>query len=135
MVGKAVRLDGRSFEIVGVLDRGFRFLFPQELYTGDEIREIDAYAPLPNGIETPGGRVVARLRNGATIEQARAELTLIHDHLNRQYTSPFRKKKLIVSPLADRIVGEARLALLVLLGAVSFVLVIACVNVANLAMR
>lgn len=149
VVGKAVELDGRSFEIVGVLDRGFRFLFPQELYTGDEIRDIDAYAPLPNGIETPGDamratpqtgpvpawvRVVARLRHEATIEQARAELTLIHDRLNRQYPGPFRKRKLVVLPLVDRIVGEARLALLVLLGAVSFVLVIACVNVANLLM-
>jgi predicted permease len=149
VIGKAVQLDGHSFEVVGVLDRGFRFLFPQQLYTGDEIRDIDAYAPLPNGIETPGDamratpqtgpvpgwvRVVARLKDGATIEQARSQLATIHDRLNKEYSSLFRKKKLVVLPLAERIVGEARLALLVLLSAVSFVLVIACVNVANLLM-
>jgi hypothetical protein len=89
VIGKAVQLDGHSFEVVGVLDRGFRFLFPQQLYTGEQIRDIDAYAPLPYGIETPGDamrgtpqtgpvpgwvRVVARLKDGATIEQARSQL-------------------------------------------------------------
>lgn len=147
VIGKNVKLQGRLFVLTGVLCREFRFLFPQELYTGDELRDIDAYAPLPNGAEIPGDamrptshtgpvpawvRVIARLRNGATVDQARAELTLIHDRLNKEFPSPFRKKKLSVLPLLDRIVGEARLALFVLLGSVAFVLVIACVNVANL---
>jgi predicted permease len=147
VVGKIVKMEGHRFQIAGVLAKEFRFFFPQQLYTGDELRDIDGYAPIPIGTETPGEpikphervgpgpgwvRVVGKLKPQATVEQGRAELFVIHDRLNRQYPSPFRKKTLSVMPLAERIVGEARLALLVLLGAVGFVLVIACANVANL---
>jgi predicted permease len=149
VIGSKVSIEGRMFDITGVLHRDFRFLFPQELNTGDEVRDIGVYVPLPEGHETPGDamrpnpqigpvpawvRVVGRLRPGASLEQARAELIVIHEALNKEYPSLFRKKSLNIQPLADRIVGESRLALLVLLGAVGFVLVIACANVANLLM-
>lgn len=146
-VGRKVAIEGHQFEIVGVLGPEFRFLFPQELHTGDELKDIDAYSRVPEGAETPGDpikpnlalgpspawlRTFARLSKTATLEQAQAELAVIHDRLNRQYPSPFRTKTLSVAPLAERVVGDARLALIILLGAVGFVLIIACANVANL---
>ena len=146
-IGRKVAIEGHQFEIVGVLGPEFRFLFPQELHTGDELKDIDAYSRVPEGAETPGDpmkpnpalgpgptwlRAFARLNTTATLEQAKAELALIHDQLSRQYPSPFRTKTLSVVPLAERVVGDARLALIVLLGAVGFVLIIACANVANL---
>lgn len=147
VIGKKLAIEGKQFEITGVLGKEFRFLFPQELYTGDELKDIDAYTLIPVGHETPGDpirpnpqigpgpswvRVVGKLKPDATLEKARAELDVIHDRLNRQYPSLFRHKALNIAGLAERIVGEARLALLVLLAAVGFVLVIACANVANL---
>ncbi|MGC4049821.1 MAG: ABC transporter permease [Paludibaculum sp.] len=147
VLGRKLKVEGHTFEITGVLSRDFRFLFPQQLYTGDELKDIDAYTRIPDGYEVPGDpirpgerrgpgpgwvRVFGKLKPDVSMEQARAELSGIHNRLNRQFPSLYRKKLLTVMPLAERIVGESRLALLILLGAVGFVLIIACANVANL---
>jgi hypothetical protein len=110
-----------------------------------EKRQTDAYIPVAEGSEQPGepitqGRgpapswvsVVGKLQPGVAIEQARAEMTLIHDRLSQQFPSPTRGRRLTVSPLAEKIVGEARRALLILLAAAGFVLLIAAANVGNL---
>lgn len=147
VLGRKVKLEGHTFEITGVLSKDFRFLFPQQLYTGDELKDIDAYTRIPDGNEVPGDpirpserpgpgpgwvRVFGKLKPDVPLEQARAELNGIHHRLNQQFPSLYRKKILSVMPLAERIVGGSRLALLILLGAVGFVLIIACANVANL---
>jgi len=77
-------------------------------------------------------RIFARLKPGVPVERARAELTGIMDRLAQQYPDSSAKLGVQVAPLRERVVGSVHSMLLALLGAVSFVLLIACANVANL---
>lgn len=145
LLGKTLIIDGRPFTVSGVLPESFRLDFPQIMNTGAERRQPDAYIPIPESSEQPGEpipqgqgpspswvSVVGRLQPGVAIEQARAEMEAIHGRLSRQYPSPTRGGVLTVAPLADKIVGGTRRALLVLFAAAAFVLLIAAVNVGNL---
>ncbi len=147
VVGKAATLNGYEVTVIGVLPKGFSYLFPELVYSGDVRREIDAYTPLPQAIETPGDPIresassgpappwicaVGKLRPGVSLEQANAEMQIINSNIAKQYPSPIRDPLLHVAYLHDKISGNARAALLVLLAAVGFVLLIAIVNVANL---
>ena len=154
ILGKTVRAGGHPFTIVGVLPKHFRFLFPQELWTGDELRDIDAFIPLPDVHETPGDpiradpklgpmpdwvRVVGRLKPDVPFNQAKSEMQGIFDRVARNYPSGFSHKyQQFSSPsfrfvlLSERLVGGSRLALTILFGAVAFVLGIATANIANL---
>lgn len=145
VIGKSVTLNGHAFTIAGVLSEGFRFLFPQQWVSGDERREIDAYISIPDAVETPGQgvaqkrgpapfwvSVVGKLRPNVPIEQARAEMETIHVRIAQEYPTPLRNRSLRFIPLKEKLVGSARTALLVLLAAVGFVLLIASVNIANL---
>ncbi len=129
IIGRSITLNDQSYAVVGVLPPDFRFIHP-----------FDVWVPLAlNPAQTPGGaqsyipNAIARLRPGATLEQARAEL----DTISRGFGGPqsadeplFDKVQMV--SLHKRLVGDTRLLLLVLLGAVSLILLIACVNVANL---
>jgi putative ABC transport system permease protein len=154
VVGKTVIVDGHPFTIVGVLPKDFRFLFPQELWTGDELRDIDAFIPLPDAHEAPGDpisadpklgpmpvwvRVVGRLKPNVPFNQAKAEMQGIFERIVRSYPKGFlhmyqadsiRYFRFML--LSERLVGRSRLALMVLFGAVAFVLLIAISNIANL---
>jgi len=145
VIGKSVTLNGHSFTVVGVLSEDFRFLLPQQWVSGDERREIDAYISIPDAAETPGQpvtqkhgpapfwvSVVGKLRPNIPIEQARAEMETIYARIAREYPTPLRNRSLHFIPLKEKLVGSARTALMVLLAAVGFVLLIASVNVANL---
>jgi predicted permease len=152
VVGKTVTVDGHPFTIVGVLPKDFRFLFPQELWTGDELRDIDALIPLPDAHETPGDpirvdpklgpmplwlRVVGRLKPDVSFRAAQVEMQRIFERIIRNSPSGFthvnaRDSKLRFMLLTERLVGSSRLALMVLFGAVAFVLLIASSNIANL---
>ncbi len=79
-------------------------------------------------------RVVGRLRAGVNIAQAQADLSSISRRLKQEYPSPFMAKDAAVVSLNEQIVGKVRAALLMLFGAVGFLLLIVCVNVANLLM-
>jgi hypothetical protein len=76
--------------------------------------------------------VIARLRNGVTLQQARAELDSISNQLALQYPGDNKGWGAIAIPLHEDLVGDVRPALLILLGAVTLVLLIACANVTNL---
>ena len=145
VIGKSVTLNGHSFTVVGVLSEAFRFLLPQQWVSGDERREIDAYVPIPDAVETPGQpvtqkhgpapfwvSVVGKLKPNIPIDQARAEMETIFARIAREYPTPLRNRSLHFIPLKEKLVGSARTALMVLLAAVGFVLLIASVNVANL---
>ena len=127
-VGLSLVLDGKSYTVVGIAPPRFQL-------DGDE---PDAFTPLGQGTEGymrkrqlhPVG-VVARLRPGATLAQASAELALIGRHLAAQYPDSNAGRGFVVSPLRPD-VGDVRSTLWLLLGAVSLVLLIACVNVASL---
>ncbi len=128
IVGKTIQLNGRNCTVLGVLPAGFSILHP----------ETEVWLPLglnPNNPRTAGMRgldVIARLRPGVTVEQARAELDRIGAEMERSNPALDTGWRPSAFPLRQEIVGKARQALLVLMGAVGCLLLMACVNVANL---
>ena len=77
---------------------------------------------------------IGRLRNGVSLRAAQTEMDAIVGRLAMQYPAANRNAAVIVNPLTDEVVGQARAALLIVLGAVGLVLLVACANVASLAM-
>jgi predicted permease len=154
VIGKVVSLNGHEFTVVGVLPRDFRFLFPQQTYSGDERRAIDAYIPLPRAAlsfwqvtmpqwEAVTNRVgpvphalcvVGKLKPNIAIEAARAEMEPIYARVAQEHYPSWQREfiRLDVTSLKEKLVGGTRSALMVLFGAVGFVLLIAGANVANL---
>ena len=132
VVGKPITLDGQSYEIAGVLPSGFSFLsFPKETdvwlpFGLDPFRDR-RYA---RGVNSLG--VLARLKPGVTAAQTQGELEIIARRLEQQYGDVNAGWTIKQAPLQEQVVKHLRLALLVLFGAVGFVLLIACANVANL---
>ena len=125
VLGRTLTLDGNPHTIIGVAPEHFRFLWNTELW-----------APLATEAEL-GRRsdflsVIGRLGPGATVERAQAELTAVASRLEQQYPDTNARWTAQVVPLHEELVGEARPALLVFMGAVGLVLLIACANVANL---
>ena len=132
VVGRTLSLNGENFEVVGVMPREFRDFFN---------RTVELWAPLVFRPEDLGDdrrtneylNLTARMRPGVSPEQAGAEMRSLAEQLKRQYRDSYPADwSLVTTPLAQRSVGSVRPALLVLLGAVGFVLLIACANVANL---
>jgi len=125
IVGRAVRFDRDTFTVVGVMPRGFDFPDNSELwfpFTAEQDRHRGNHSY----------RVIGRLKAGVTVEQAQREIQTIAARLAREYPAENGSIGANVVPLLEQTVGEARRALLVLLGAVGAVLLIACANVANL---
>lgn len=127
VIGRLVDLDGEPHEIIGVMPPGF-------FYPG---RLADFWSPIGlDGIRAQRGnhflRVVGRLKPGATIEQARAEMQTVARRLEAQYPQTNAKVGSAVEPLRDDITGSTRIALIALMGAAGCVLLIACANLANL---
>jgi len=140
IIGKTVTIDGRAVTVVGVMPPGFRFQFPQSAPSVTELTEIDAYEPSDmspanqvRGRNMAIVNVVARLKTGTSIQQAHAEMEAIQARIARENPHSFYDQvTLRVVPLHEKLVGKARRALLVLLAAVGFVMLIACANLANL---
>jgi len=126
LVGQKVLLDSWPFTIIGVMPRGFDYPEQSEIWL--------PYAPNP--AKQPRDNrfinVIGRLKSGVTIQQAQVEMTLLNERLAQSYTETNYGQNVKLSTLQDKLVGNLRTALLVLLGAVVFVLLIACANVANL---
>jgi predicted permease len=139
VVGRPVTYNGRPFTVCGVLPESYRFALPLE-FPGLDIREIEAYIPedLPSASQVRRGgpmaifSVVGKLLPGVRMSQASAELESIQAEIVRQPSPMVNMFKVRVMPLGERLVGGSRRALAVLLGAVAFVLLIACANIANL---
>jgi len=126
IVGTAISLNNEPYTVVGVLGRSFVTDPPTDVWVPFQID--------PNSTNVGHSFVVAgRLKPGVTLAQANSELKLAADAYRRRYPNAAGPKDAFeVEPLRDSIVSGARKSLLVLLGAVSFVLLIACANVANL---
>jgi putative ABC transport system permease protein len=137
IVGRAVDLNNSRFVIVGVMPAGFRFPIqpqPTEVWI---TTALDHERPAgPGAIMVSRGyrgwRVIGRLKPGVTVEQARSEADVIASALASDDPEANKNLAIGVRPLLDNVVGNLRPTLLLLLGAVAFVLLIACVNVANL---
>jgi len=134
ILNQSITLDGVSYTVVGVMPRSFEFPIqndPVDLWT-----TISGDASGEEPVTTQRGahflRVVGRLKQGVTQEQAQAELTTIGARLEQQYPDTNTHKSLRLDPALKALVGDVRPALLILLGAVACVLLIACANVANL---
>ena len=129
IVGKTITLNGVNITVVGVMPPWFSF----------PSKEADLWSPMgwnPNQIAEVRRphylRVIARLKPNVTLAQARSEMTGIAEKLEQQYPVTNKKMGLGLAIMKDWAVADASLALYVFLGAVGFVLLIACANVANL---
>ncbi len=135
MVGKAIKLNGAPFTVIGVMPRGFRYL--GEPLAG-KFSEVDVWMPLGVNpiVGTPRGvrflKVFAQLRPGVSAEAADAEVRGIGQSLKRQYPASNENVAMRAASLQSRVSGPHRVTALLLLGAVGFVLLMACANVASL---
>ena len=118
---------GHAFSIVGVMPPGFSFPAGAELWLPRE----PLYGETPSRT-AHNGLVVARMRDGVALVQARAELSNIARRLYEQYKPEIDMRDVSLVPLRSSLTASVRPALLVLLGAVGFLLLVGCANVANL---
>jgi putative ABC transport system permease protein len=130
IIGKSLALDDESYTIVGVLPERFRFFRPFELWLP---LALDAAAER-NTQRSRLYEVVARLKPGATREQARAEMEMIRQRSEAKtpHGQQYADAQTSVVFLQDKLLGDTRRSLLALTGAVWLILLIACANVANL---
>ncbi|HEU4508115.1 MAG TPA: ABC transporter permease [Pyrinomonadaceae bacterium] len=128
IVGKHLTLSGETYEVVGVMPPQFQF--PSR---NDQLWVPIAFTPQQAANRGNNSfEVLARLKPGVTREQAEAEMDAIAARLQQQYPDVVKSKGCVVIPLHEQLVGDIKPALLILLGAVGFVLLVACANVANL---
>ena len=133
ILGKSITLDARDYTIVGVIPANFHLQIPG-------FRDTQVYAPVgqwsnPLLLQRGAGlgiHGIGRLKPGVTIEQARADMDGVTRNLANAFPDSDKGITAKVTPLKEQMVGGIRPLLLVLLAAVGFVLLIACVNVANL---
>jgi putative ABC transport system permease protein len=129
ILGKALTLDGQPYSVIGVMPEGFQFPTRVELWLPSEFTPQDL-GPGARGAHYL--RVLARLKPGVSLGQAQAEMTGIANRLQEQYPKMNKGWSALVISLNEATVGKIRATLLVLFGAVGFLLLIACANVANL---
>jgi putative ABC transport system permease protein len=129
VIGKSATLDGKDYNIIGVVPAWFEYRGPADIFTllGQwdnamlKLREIH-----------PGIHAVGRLKPGVAVAQAQSEMSGIAARLAQIYPKTNADHGATVRPLAEQMVGQVRPVLFILFGAVGFVLLIACANVANL---
>jgi predicted permease len=138
IIGKRLMIDGVGRTVIGVVPSSFRLRI-QNFQSGGSLNDI--YTPIGEWNEphfyadraTPWGMdAIGRLKPGVTLEQARGDMDRVSRQLTATYPDVDSNQKANLIPLKEEMMGDMRLVLLVLLGAVAFVLLIACVNVANL---
>jgi predicted permease len=138
ILGKKILLDTTPYRVIGVAPPGFRFGYKYNT-------NADAWAPLESWLDRfkqtmraskrdarDGYQVIARLRDGATMEQAQSDVAAIAAQLAQDFPHSNKDVQAFVTQLRETEVGNMRPYVMLLLGAVGFVLLIACANVANL---
>jgi predicted permease len=140
IVGKAITLNGLSTTVIGVMPVGFHFPRATEMPHGYHMPEkTDLWTPLARDPgywqsrdQRPPVPIVGRLRAGVTQAQAQAEMDSIAARQAIAYPQTHDGWRIWLTPLFNQVVGQTRTPLLVLLGAVGFLLLIACANIASL---
>jgi putative ABC transport system permease protein len=132
VIGRVVRMNESSFTVVGVLPANF-----PTLISGDDAQIFMPLGYDLGGLSSCRGcqhlRLIARLKPGVSASQANAELNTIMQQIKREYPNSYSPNAAVhVTPLRDQLLGRVSAALWVVLASVAFVLLIACVNVANL---
>ncbi|MBZ5509354.1 MAG: ABC transporter permease [Acidobacteriia bacterium] len=133
---KNITIDGNSYTVVGVLKPGFA-VNHEVMPTNGGLDEAEVFLPLPftAGLLNDYGQetynILARLKPGVSLKTAQSDIDIIAKHI-RERDQRDRSFTIRVVPLLDQVVGNVRHTLLVLFGAVAFVLLIACANIANL---
>jgi putative ABC transport system permease protein len=129
IVGRVIRLDERSYSVVGVMPEWFRGITDQaEFWLPLHMANAEMFEERG----TRGPSVLARLKPNVSLSQAQAEMDEICRRLERTYPETNEGRGVELSPLDRELFGDIRQPLIVLLGAVALVLLIACTNVANL---
>jgi putative ABC transport system permease protein len=128
VLGKPITLDNQGYIVVGVMPPDFKF-------APFWATRAELWAPMAFGdrVHNRGGnslRIFARLKPGVALAQARADIATITGRLEREY--PGTNRGVVVTPLKENVVGKVETPLLMVLGAVGFVLLIACANVAHM---
>ena len=124
VIGRTITLDGKSYLVVGVMPPTYTFPGNDELWVPALLE--------PDNTHIAFRSAIGRLKEGILPSQAQAELDTIAHRLNSDNPMAIRGDLIRMHPLQETIVGEIRPALRILLGSVAFLLLIACVNVANL---
>jgi putative ABC transport system permease protein len=137
IVGRSIRLGGIPHTVVGVMPPGFEFPPPIVLEGAIPTEETELWVPF--GMDMEGGNrgahfmtVIARLKSGVELGTAAVEMNALARRLQQQYPSFNAGWDITLTPLDRQVLGDVSVQLLILLGAVALVLLIACVNVANL---
>ena len=135
IIGKAITLSAQPFTVVGIMPPGVQ-------HVGGDYRSmphgesVDVWGPLEMPPQAGRGphfcNAIGRMKPGVTLAQAEAAFNVIAERLAQQYPNTNQGWRIAIQPLHEEIVGRAHTTLLVLFGSVFFVLLIVCVNVANL---
>jgi len=130
LVGRAISLEGQAVTVVGILPASFRFIEPAEAYLplGPNAERMGLTARISRAMTF----VIGRLKPGVTLEGARTQMKTVARRLEREYPEANTAIVPNVMLLRERVAGSARRQLFLLLGAVGIVLLIACVNLANM---
>jgi len=136
IVGRSITLNGKSYQVAGVLRQGFT-VSAEVMPSEGPMDKIDIYLPLPLGADAEQRRgdenynILVRLKPGVSVAQAQADIDIIASRI-REKDKRDATFGMDVVGLQQQVVGDVRRPLLVLLGSVALVLLIACANVANL---
>ncbi len=139
LIGQTVALNGQTYTVVGIMPRNFKFPPPfSATMASSQIAFNSADLWVPLGDDTAPVRdtrtfyMLGRLKQSVTWAQAQSELNVIAKRLEQEYPAPNTGMEISLVPLHTQVSGDVRLALLNLFAAVGLVLLIACINVANL---
>ncbi len=134
IVGKSVKLNGNDYAIIGVMPPDFGFFVKQASFFGKpaELWLPQKFSPQARVRMGRSMSAIARLKPDVSVERAQNEMNIIGSRLEQQYPDFNKNWGINLVPLNRQLTGEVRTPLLLLAGAVGFVLLIACANVANL---
>jgi putative ABC transport system permease protein len=130
IIGETLTFDGRGFTVIGVMPASF--LFPGRVEMWTPVGQLAKDPGWENRGNHPGLYAMARLKPGITVQQARDDMEIVAANLEKQYPDTNTGNRATLTPALESVVRGIRTALVVLLSAVAFVLLIACANVANL---